>query len=118
MNPVRETELLRDKLLAEGTDGLKACAGEQTEVVIEFNEDGRHELMINGIDASFTGRSARIFTDRTFNEIYSDDGLGYSATQRLPANVDSTETVLKNGAVKSLQVYRLKSIWHQKTDSL
>jgi fructan beta-fructosidase len=113
MEPVAETKRLRDKLLAEGVDGLEACAGETTEVLIEFKEDGRHELIINGIDASFTGRHARIFTDRTFNEVYSDGGLGYSATQRLPANVDSTQTVLKNGTVKSLQVYRLKSIWNK-----
>jgi beta-fructofuranosidase len=29
--------------------------------------------MINGIDASFTGRQARIFTDRNCNELYIED---------------------------------------------
>ena len=111
LQPVKEAEKLRGELLTGKVDGLKACEGELTEVLIEFTESGKHELIINGIDASFTGRSAHIFTDRTFNEVYSDGGLGYSANARSSANVDSTETAVKSGTVKSLQAYRLKSIW-------
>jgi fructan beta-fructosidase len=106
-NPVKEVEKLRGKKL----DGLQSCEGEPTEVQIEFEEDGKHELIINGIDASFEGSSARIFTDRTFNEVYADSGLYYEVRTRKPVNFDSTETFVKNGTVKSLKVYRLKSIW-------
>ena len=109
--PVEEVENLRGEVLATSIEGLKSCKDTETEVLIEFTEGGKHELMINGIEATFTGRSARIFTDRTFNEIYVDDGLSYTANARTPANVDSNETVVKSGGIKSLQAYRLKSIW-------
>lgn len=70
--------------------------------------------MINGIDASFSGQRARIFTDRNFNEIYIDDGLDYRTTKREAANVISTQTaVTSDSKIKSLQVYRLQSIWKQ-----
>ena len=81
INPVRETERLRASRPA-ATDGLMSCEGVLSEVLIEFEDVGRHELIINGIDAAFTGRSARIFTDRTFNEVYVDGGLGYFANAR------------------------------------
>ncbi len=110
INPVRETEHLRASKTG-ATDGLKSCEGVLSEVLIEFEEPGRHELMINGIDASFTGRSARIFTDRTFNEVYVDGGLGYFANARQPANIDSTESGIRNGKVKSLQVFGINSIY-------
>lgn len=119
--PVKETETLRGKVLAEGMEldtsqakaMLQACKGELTEVLIEFDKSGSHELMINGIDARFDGRSSRIFTDRTFNEVYADGGY-YEVRTRSPKNFDSTETELKtgiSGSVKSLKIYRLKSIW-------
>ena len=106
-NPVKEVENLRDKQLK----GLDDCKGELTEVVVEFEEGGLHELVINGIDASFEGKSARIFTDSTFNEVYADGGLYYEVRTRSPGAFDSTETVVKGGKIKSLKVYRLKSIW-------
>ncbi len=109
INPVRETERLRAHLPVVN-NGLKSCEGNLSEVLIEFEELDRHELIINGIDASFTGRSARIFTDRTFNEVYVDGGLGYFANARQPANVDSTESGIKNGKAKSLQVFMTDSI--------
>lgn len=111
LKPVKEVEQLRGELLTSSTAGLKVCAGELTEVFIEFADSGRHELMINGITASFTGTSAHIFNDRTFNEVFADGGRRYTVNARKAANVDSTETVLKSGGVKSLQAYRLKSIW-------
>ena len=106
-NPVKEVEKLRGEELAT----LDDCKGELTEVVIEFEEGGLHELMINGIDASFEGKLARIFTDRTFNEIYADGGLYYEVRTRAKPKFGSTETGVKNGKIKSLKVYRLKSIW-------
>lgn len=105
--PIQELETLR----AEELGSLDDCKGELTEVLIEFEEDGLHELMINGIDASFEGKSARIFTDRTFNEVYANGGLYYKARHRTPEQIDSTETAVKNGAIKSLKIYRLHSIW-------
>jgi len=89
----------------------KSCAGRSTEVLVEFDDVGRHELIINGIDASFTGRSARIFTDRTFNEVYIDGGLEYFSNALKPADVDSTESSISSGKVKSLQVFEIKSIY-------
>ena len=111
LQPVKEVEKLRGEVLATSIAGLKSCEGKETEVLIEFAESGKHELIINGIDASFTGSSARIFTDRTFNEVYTDGGLYYTAHARTLANVTSTETAMKSSGVKSLHVYRLKSIW-------
>ena len=116
MNPVRETESLRTSRRI-GSEDLKSCMGRSTEVIVEFEDVGRHELMINGIDASFTGRSARIFTDRTFNEVYVDGGLGYFANARQPANGDSTESVIRTGKLKSLQVLGLDSI-HPKPEKI
>ena len=111
LQPVKEVENLRGEILATSIEGMKACEGKETEVLIEFAESGKHELIINGIDATFTGRSARIFTDRTFNEIYADGGLNYTANARTLANATSTESAIKSDGVKSLRAYRLKSIW-------
>ena len=99
------------RLPGEEFQSLETCKGELTEVLIEFEEGGKHELMINGIDATFEGFGARIFTDATFNAVYADNGLYYEVRRRSPENFDSTETVLGAGRVKSLKVYRLKSIW-------
>lgn len=105
--PIKELEGLR----VEELKSLEDCRGELTEVLIEFEEHGRHEITINGIDASFEGKSARIFTDRTFNEVFSGDGLFYKARHRKPDRINSNETKIKSGQVKSLKIYRLKSIW-------
>ncbi|MEM7602163.1 MAG: glycoside hydrolase family 32 protein, partial [Verrucomicrobiota bacterium] len=105
--PVKELEALRVEELAS----LEDCQGELTEVLIEFEEAGQHELMINGIDASFEGKSARIFTDRSFNEVFADGGLFFKARHRKPDHIDSTETSVKSEEIKSLKIYRLKSIW-------
>ena len=66
------------------------------------------------MDASFTGRGARIFTDRTFNEVYADDGLRYELKMRSPAGIDATESHLwapAESTVRSLKIIRLNSIW-------
>ncbi len=105
--PIAELEGLRVAKL----DTLQDCQGELTEVLIEFEEDGWQELIINGIDASFRGRSARIFTDRTFNEVFANGGLYYQARHRTPDRIESTETAVKTGPIRSLTIYRLKSIW-------
>ena len=120
--PVKETEKLRGEILAEGRDLtveqanelLQKCKGELTETLIEFPDDGRKQLVINGMDASFTGRGARIFTDRTFNEVYADDGLRYELKMRSPAGIDATESHLwapAESTVRSLKIIRLNSIW-------
>ena len=110
INPVREAERLRSTT-AIATDDLASCAGRSTEVLVAFEDMDRHELIINGIDASFTGRSARIFTDRTFNEVYIDGGREYFSNARKPADVDSTESSISSDKVKSLQVFEIKSFY-------
>ena len=124
-SPVKELEQLRREVLAEGKDLtpaqanelLQKCQGELSEVLIEFADTGARQLTINGTDASFNGRSARIFTDRTFNEIYADEGISYELRKPQPKDFPSTETKLtaaEGTAVRSLKVFRLKSIWNQK----
>jgi len=121
-SPVKETEKLRGEILADGNGLtlaqasalLQKCQGELSEVVIEFADSGPRELTINGIDASFDGRFARIFTDRTFNEVYADGGLSYEVRKRLVKNFASTETRLNTtevARIRSLKIFRLKSIW-------
>jgi fructan beta-fructosidase len=123
-SPVKELENLRGEVLAEGKDLtaakanelLQKCAGELSEVLIEFADAGANQLTINGTDASFNGRSARIFTDRTFNEVYADDGISYELRKPQAKGFPSTETRLTapdGTAVRSLKVFRLKSIWNQ-----
>ena len=120
--PVKESERLRGKQLANGKKLtwtkaytlLQNCENELTEVLIEFENAGEHTVLINGIDASFEGRSARIFTDRTFSEIYANDGLFYEVRKRSPEGFKLNRTQIgigPNERLKSLKVYRLKSIW-------
>ena len=122
--PVKELEKLRGETLAQGKDLtsdqanalLQKCNGELSEVLIEFADTNRRSLVINGIDDSFTGCSARIFTDRVNSEIYIDDGLVYDIRKRVSQKFKSTETQLKIGngvIVRSLKIYRLKSSWNQ-----
>ena len=121
-SPVKETEKLRGQVIAQGKDLtltqanqlLQKCQGELSEVLIEFFGAGPRELSINGIDASFSGRVARIFTDRTFNEVYADGGLSYEVRKRPTKSFGSTETQLKavdGTRIRSLKIFRLKSIW-------
>ena len=51
--------------------------------------------------------TVRIFTDRTFNEVYADDGLSYELHTRSPSSFDSTETRLTamEGSIRSLKVF-------------
>ena len=83
-------------------------------MVIVFADSALRQLVINGIDAGFNGRSARIFTDRTFNETYADEGLFY-AVRKLPAQAltapESRLTVPDGALIRSLKIYCLKSIW-------
>jgi fructan beta-fructosidase len=120
--PVKELEALRGELLAEGSDLSQAeaeellgqASGKLTEVVIEFDRPGRKELKVSGIDASFSGRDARVFTDRTFTEVYADGGLWYEVRWRRPENFESHETGLsaeEGTMIRSLKIYGLKSIW-------
>ena len=121
-SPVREMEKLRSQILAEGAsltlaqanELLQKCQGELSETQIVFDDAGRKQLVINGMDARFDGRSARIYTDRTFNEIYTDDGISYELRKRLAKDFDSTETRLTGDdgvVVRSLKIFRLRSIW-------
>ncbi len=120
--PVKEAEKLRGGVLAEGRDLtpaqanalLRKCQGELSEVVIEFADSGPRDLRLNGLDASFDGRSARILTDRTFNEVYADGGLSYEVRKRPMSDFASIETRLNAGEgvrVWALTIFRLKSIW-------
>ncbi|MCX6934153.1 MAG: hypothetical protein NTZ29_15965, partial [Verrucomicrobia bacterium] len=120
-SPVKETEQLRSAVLAAGQDLtfaqanalLQRCQGELSETRIEFSDAGPRQLIINGIDASFDGRTVHIFTDRTFNEVYGNDGLSYELRKRSLADFDSTATRFgaDQGTIRSLKVFRLKSIW-------
>ena len=123
-SPVKELEALRGEVLAEGKDLtpakanelLQKCRGELSEVLIEFAGAGAKQLVINGMDAGFDGRKARIFTDRTINEIYADEGISYELRKPQPKGFPCTETKLTAGdgtTIKSLQIFRLKSIWNQ-----
>jgi fructan beta-fructosidase len=120
--PTKEVENLRGEVLAEGqnltsaeaNELLQKCAGQTSEVLIEFSDVGAHSITINAMDAGFSGRSARIFTDRTFNEVYADDGFSYELRCPNQNEFPSTRTQLmaKEGTtVRSLKIYRLKSIW-------
>ena len=118
--PVAELEGLRVGTPAEGRDLsagragelLAAASGGPTETLIEFDRAGRHGLTIDGIDASFEGTSARIFTDRTITEVYADGGRAYTVRARPAATFDSDESGLTaDGPVKSLTIHRLRSIW-------
>ena len=125
--PVNETENLRGEILADGidltperaTELLQKCRGELTETLIEFSDAKPRQLVINGIDASFEGRKARIFTDRTFNEVYGDDGLSYELRKRSSPGFASTETrvVAGQSTIRSLKIFRLKSIWSDRVQS-
>ena len=121
-SPVSETAKLRGAVIAEGNDltvaqandMLQKCQGELTEVEIEFSAAGPCEFSVNGIDASFTGRSARIFTDRTLNEVYTDEGISYEVRKRTADTFSSTKTKLITAdgiRISSLRIFRLKSIW-------
>lgn len=115
MQPVNEVESLRGELLTDSVHEINACQGELSEVLIEFETAGEHELLINGINATFNGKSARIFVDRAVCEIFIDGGAEYKAAARTPDRFGSTETaVLSGGKVQSLTVYRLESIWAAK----
>jgi fructan beta-fructosidase len=122
-SPVKEVEKLRGAVLAEGKDLtieqanalLQKCQGEHTETLLEFTNAGPRKLMINGMDASFDGRSVRVFTDSTCNEVYADDGISYEVRKRANNHFDSKETKLTatEGTIRSLKIFRLKSIWKQ-----
>ena len=127
--PIRELEGLRSCVLAEGKDLtpamanelLQKCAGELSEVWIEFTGDGLKQIVINGMDASFEGRSARIFTDRTINEVYADGGLSYELRTPNPKDFPSTKTQLNvtDGTdVLVLKIFRLRSIWPEPADKV
>ncbi len=122
-NPVEEVEKLRGQTIMTG-ENLTAENANQllsrqpvglTEVQLEFTEPGPKKLTIDGIDASFTGRSARIFTDRTFNEVYADNGAFYEVRTRSSKDFESTVTAIADDSgkvnIRSLKVIRLKSIW-------
>jgi fructan beta-fructosidase len=120
--PVKETEKLRGEVLAEEKDLtparaneiLQKCQHELSEVEIEFAQPGPVKLVISGTDASFSGSKARIFTDRTFNEIYADDGISYEIRKFSgwgPQEPETKLTVPEGSLVKSLKITRLKPIW-------
>lgn len=120
-NPATEVESLRREQVlslenpshSEAQALLQICRGLLSEVIIEYENPGYKKLWLGGINASFEGRSARIFTDRTFNETYVDHGRQYEVHTRAPDNFHSTRTSspADNGKIRSLKIYRLNSIW-------
>ncbi|NNJ25943.1 glycoside hydrolase family 32 protein [Alienimonas chondri] len=91
---------------------LTENAGLLTETLIRFEKDGRHSLTVAGIDVSFEGTSARIFTDRTVTEVYVDGGRRYTVHARSPDAFEArTGSVGEGDPVATLTVHRLKSIW-------
>ena len=122
--PVKETEGLREQLLvdeknlslAKANQLLRKYQTELTEVWIEFASSGSHSLIIRGMDASFNGTEARIYSDRTFNEVYAQDGLSYEI-RKMPAKAltspESQLTAPETTSIRSLKIYRLQSIWPQ-----
>jgi hypothetical protein len=115
MEPVKEVENLRGELLSDSPDGLKACEGGLCEVLIGFEKSGNHKLVLDGIKCSFTGKSARIFVDRTFCEIYVDGGAEYADVNRASADWGKTESaVVSESKITSLKVYCMKSIWKKR----
>jgi len=122
--PVKETEGLREQLLvdeknlslAKANQLLRKYQTELTEVWIEFADSGSHPLLLRGMDASFNGTAARIYSDRTFNEVYAQDGLSYEI-RKMPAKAltspESQLTAPENTLIPSLKIYRLQSIWPQ-----
>ena len=121
-SPVKELEKLRGDVvvnekeltLAKANELLQKCNGELSEVLIDFATAGQKQLIINGIDASFNGQAARIFTDRTLNEVYTDGGATYELRKRPASAFASTETKIKAGdgvVIRSLKIFRLDSIW-------
>lgn len=122
--PVKETEGLREQLLvddknlslAKANQLLRKYQTELTEVWIEFADSGLHSLLLRGMDASFSGTEARIYSDRTFNEVYAQDGLSYEI-RKMPAKAltspESQLTAPETTSIRSLKIYRLQSIWPQ-----
>ena len=120
--PVKETDGLREQMLvdeknlslAKANQLLRKYQTELTEVWIEFANSGPHSLLIRGMDASFNGTAARIYSDRTFNEVYAQDGLSYEI-RKMPAQAltspKSQLTAPENTLIPSLKIYRLQSIW-------
>ena len=98
----------------EAAAALREHAGGPIEVEIAFADDGPHDLTIAGVDAAFSGRSARIYVDRTVTEIYADDGRSYRVSVRSPDRFGADESAV-GGPVASLTVHRLKSFWPPKT---
>ncbi|MEM8913297.1 MAG: sulfatase-like hydrolase/transferase [Planctomycetota bacterium] len=110
--PIQELDELRAEMLTEDIDEIGAAEGELADIHIEFENTGRHDLIINGIDASFDGQSARIITDRNTNEVYIDGGVEYRTYRREPSQTGSTKTqIAGEDPMKSLRVFRLRSIW-------
>ncbi|MEM9368576.1 MAG: sulfatase-like hydrolase/transferase [Planctomycetota bacterium] len=115
--PIKELEALRVEVLSNNVSGLATASGQLAEVFIEFAKQGTHKLTINGIDASFDGRTARIYSDRNTNEVYIDGGLEYRTYRREPEQTGSTTTeVVSESAISSLKVFRLKSIWENQPE--
>ena len=118
--PVEELEALRVETLLDAADlspaeaaaKLAAFADEPTEVEIAFAGGGRHDVTINGVDAGFTGESARVFNDRTVTEIYADGGRTYRVAARDPGRFDDRSCEIGGDEpVARLTVHRLRSFW-------
>jgi fructan beta-fructosidase len=121
-NPVKELEVLRDKVIvkAENLDATEAnrlllsVQGNLAEVTLTLNQPAKVKGFLNGIPVAFEGQEARIYIDRTVAETYADKGLSYEITKRSLQEFHSTRTQLDLPAgvqIKALEVYLLRSIW-------
>lgn len=120
--PVKEVDTLRVETIVSASDVsieeaqqlLQACNDELTEVQIDLTKPATINLQINGITANFTGTSARIYNDRVINEVYVDGGREYRVNAKPPEDLTDHATTLStegDAKIKSLKVYRLKSIF-------
>jgi len=134
--PIPELVTLRD-----GPNHGAALAGFRAELIelraefetgragaVEFDIRGakvildtsKQEVSVNGQAASapFTGGNQRLiaFVDRTSIEVFASDGLTYVTLPFIPKTAEQSVSVNLHGdgtKMKSLDVYKLKSIWEQ-----
>ncbi|MGB9603919.1 MAG: GH32 C-terminal domain-containing protein, partial [Limisphaerales bacterium] len=124
-HPIEELKLLRDG--NNQADTIDKFRSELIELRSEFEGDAtftirgakiqydssKQEIDVNGHRAPaplIDGKQQIIiYVDRTALEIFISDGLTYIPMPVIPKS--DNQTVAVNGNIKSIELYRLKSIW-------
>ncbi|MGC8887960.1 MAG: hypothetical protein ACP5MG_12465 [Verrucomicrobiia bacterium] len=124
-HPIQELKLLRDG--NNQADTIDKFRSELIELRSEFEGDAtftirgakiqydssKQEIDVNGHRAPaplIDGKQQIIiYVDRTALEIFISDGLTYIPMPFIPKS--DNQTVAVNGNIKSIELYRLKSIW-------